>query len=52
MKVRSVCQVKSNTQDKGNIPIPIMNNIEINKSVFMCQVHNLMYNTKITSLKQ
>jgi hypothetical protein len=34
-KVYPVCQVKSNTQDEVNIPIVIMNNTEINESVFL-----------------
>jgi len=35
MTLYSVCQVKSNAQEEGNIPIAIMNNIEINESVIM-----------------
>jgi hypothetical protein len=35
MNVYSACQVKYNTHDEVNIPIVIINNFEINGSVFM-----------------
>jgi len=51
MKLYSVCQVISNAQDEGNIPIAIMNNIEINENVFMSQVQsNVQYEDKISEI--